>query len=339
MPRPGVEADSRLTLRPPPRLALIVPCFNEELLVESTCTTLLRHLDAFIAAGVCTAQSYMIFVDDGSVDGTWAKIEQCAAASPHRVRGLSLATNSGHQFALVAGIEAAALQSDASVSLDADLQDDPAVIADMIAAYRSGAEIVLGVRRTRHADTAFKRATASGYYRLLALLGVHTVEQHADFRLLSRSAMSNLAKFPEYHLFLRGFPSLLHNRISIVSYDRGARLAGTTKYPLLKMLALAWTGVTSFSVVPLRIISVAGGVVFLISVALFIYAIVGWLRDSVLPGWASITAPLYALGGMLMLSIGVVGEYVGKIYEEVKRRPRYIIDRQVGQESGVERKD
>jgi glycosyltransferase involved in cell wall biosynthesis len=326
-------------LRPPPRVALIVPCYNEEMLVDSTCTTLLLQLDELIAQDLCTQNSYVLFVDDGSSDATWAAVEKLAAAFPRKVRGISLATNSGHQFALIAGIDFAVARSDVSISLDADLQDDPAVIAEMIAAYRSGAEIVLGVRRTRKADTLFKRLSASGYYKLLRFLGVNTVAQHADFRLLSRSAMQNLRKFPEYHLFLRGFPKLLHNRIAIVPYDRAPRLAGNSKYPLLKMLGFAWTGVTSFSVVPLRIISFAGAAVFLISVVLFIYAIAGWLSGSVVPGWASITAPLYALGGMLMLSIGVVGEYVGKVYEEVKRRPRYLVDRVAGEGGALERED
>jgi hypothetical protein len=227
---------------------------------------------------------------------------------------------------LVAGLEYACERSDASVTLDADLQDDIRVLDDMIAAYRCGAELVLGVRRSRHSDGVLKRLTAAAYYRLLLQLGVQAVDQHADFRLMSRAAMRNLRRFPERQLFLRGLPRLLHNRIAVVKYDRKERKAGISKYPFVRMTALAWDGVTSFSILPLRLVGAIGAVVFVVSAALTVYALLGALSGNVVPGWASITVPLYLLGGLTMLSIGILGEYVGKLVNEVKGRPRYLID-------------
>jgi glycosyltransferase involved in cell wall biosynthesis len=309
-----------------PRLALVVPCYNEEGVLQTTIAELNRRLDALIADASCASDSYIVFVDDGSKDETWPIIAAAVAAAPARVVGVRLARNSGHQYALMAGLAYVTDRSDASISIDADLQDDLDVLQEMVARYRDGAELVLGIRRSRATDSWFKRTSAAAFYKLLGLLGVDIVEQHADFRLLSAAAMGNLRQFPEYHLFLRGFPNLLHNRVDYVHYDRHARTAGQSKYPIARMLALALDGITSFSVVPLRLISILGFLVFFVATLLVIFALVARGVGEALPGWASITVPLYAMGGMIMLSVGIVGEYVGKTYTEVKRRPRYLVD-------------
>jgi polyisoprenyl-phosphate glycosyltransferase len=313
-----------------PRLALVVPCFNEEVVLRTTIAELNRRLDTLIAASSCASDSYVTFVDDGSKDGTWPIIAAAVASAPNRVVGIRLARNAGHQYALMAGLAYVTDRSDASVSIDADLQDDLDVLEEMVSRYRDGAELVLGIRRSRETDTLFKRASASAFYKLLSFMGVDVIEQHADFRLLSSAAMRNLREFPEYHLFLRGFPNLLHHRVDYVHYDRHARAAGYSKYPIGQMLALAWNGITSFSIVPLRLISILGFLVFFVASALVVFALVARGVGEALPGWASITVPLYAIGGMIMLSVGIVGEYVGKTYTEVKRRPRYLVDQVEG---------
>jgi glycosyltransferase involved in cell wall biosynthesis len=228
-----------------PRLALVVPCYNEEGVLQTTIAELNRRLDALIADASCASDSYIVFVDDGSKDETWPIIAAAVAAAPARVVGVRLARKSGHQYALVAGLAYVTDRSDASISIDADLQDDLDVLQEMVARYRDGAELVLGIRRSRATDSWFKRTSAAAFYKLLGLLGVDIVEQHADFRLLSAAAMGNLRQFPEYHLFLRGFPNLLHNRVDYVHYDRHARTAGQSKYPIARMLALALDGITS----------------------------------------------------------------------------------------------
>lgn len=277
-------------------------------------------------AGLADPRSFAVFVDDGSHDATWALIEQAATANLACFRGVRLARNAGHQAALLAGLEYVRGRCDASVSLDADLQDDVSVIATMVRRFNDGAEMVLGVRNSRETDTWFKRTTANGFYRLMRLMGVALQENHADYRLLSARAMANLERFSEVNMFLRGIVPLLHGRIDLVHYARRSREAGTTKYPLAKMLALAWNGVTSFSTAPLRLIMYTGAVIFLVSLGLAVYAMWGALSGHSVPGWASIVVPLYVLGGMVMLSIGIVGEYLGKVFLEAKRRPRYFVD-------------
>jgi hypothetical protein len=232
---------------------------------------------------------------------------------------------------LLCGLDYVTDHCDAAISIDADLQDDLAAIPMMIWEYRKGAELVLGVRELREMDTWFKRTTALGFYKFMRLLGVDLVENHADFRLMSSRALRNLRHFPETNLFLRGLPPLLHRKVATVTYRRNKRLAGETKYPLPKMLALAWNGITSFTVVPLRMISAVGGLVFLASLFMIAYAVIGVLTDKVLPGWTSVVIPLYLLGGLIMLSIGVVGEYIGKMFLEAKRRPRFLVDTVVGE--------
>lgn len=308
------------------RLAIVVPCFNEEAVLKET----VRQLGEIIArldhAGKVTSDSGVYFVDDGSTDATWQII--CAAAGTDgRIHGYKLSRNQGHQSALLAGLSSA--PGDAVVTIDADLQDDVAVIENMVDLCVGGADIVSGVRRSRDTDTRFKRISAEGYYRLLGILGVQVTFNHADFRLMSRRAIDALQAFIEVNLFLRGIIPLLGFNCATVYYDRRDRFAGTTKYPLRKMVALAINGVTSFSVAPLRFIAALGLFISMGSVVMIGWALYGKLvRHSVLPGWASSIIPIYLLGGVQLFSFGVIGEYIGKIYLEVKRRPRFFIESQ-----------
>ena len=312
------------------KIAIVVPCHNEGEMLGISIPRLVSFVDDLIARHGCSPHSYIVLVDDGSRDDTWNLIASATERNPGRVRGLRLACNVGHQGALLSGLDYVSERCDAAISIDADLQDDLAAIYRMIQEFRKGSEIVLGVRVSREVDTWFKRNTALVYYKLMRLLGVDLVENHADFRLMSNDVLRNLRLFSETNLFLRGLPSLLSKNIAIVSYSRAERVAGETKYPLRKMLALAWNGVTSFSIAPLRLISAVGGGIFLLSLLMSAYAVFGMLTGKVLPGWTSIVLPLYLLGGILMLSIGVVGEYVGKVFLETKRRPRFLVDKIVG---------
>jgi polyisoprenyl-phosphate glycosyltransferase len=318
-------------------LAIVVPCFNESEILGLTIPSILRLLEALVRDSHCTEDSYVVLVDDGSKDDTWRLIEEAARSDSRRVRGVRLASNVGHQGALLCGLDDVTGRCDVAVSIDADLQDDLAAIPKMLSKYREGAELVLGVRETREVDTWFKRNTALYFYRLMRWIGVNLVENHADFRLMSDRALRNLQQFTEYNLFLRALPPFLHRNVATVSYARAERVAGETKYTLGKMLGLAWSGITSFSVAPLRLISAIGALVFLASLGLVAFAVLGVINHRTLPGWASVVIPLYLLGGLLMLSIGVVGEYVGKLFMEVKRRPRYLVDDRVG--AGEQTKD
>ena len=308
----------------PSRLSIVVPCFNEQAVLPETASRLSVVLDDLINSAKITADSQVIFVDDGSRDATWEVIRQ-QNARDSRLRGLRLSANRGHQTALMAGLFTA--EGEAIVSIDADLQDDVRAIAEMVDAYRGGADIVYGVRKSREADTTFKRSTAEWYYRLMARLGVKIIYNHADFRLMSRRAIEALKQYTEINLFLRGIVPLIGYRTATVYYVRAERFAGESKYPLRKMLAFALNGITSFTAFPLRLIAMLGIVVSAFSVAMIAWAL--WVKlftpDS-LPGWASSVIPIYLLGGIQLFSIGVVGEYISKIYTESKRRPRYFID-------------
>jgi glycosyltransferase involved in cell wall biosynthesis len=307
------------------RLSVVIPCYNEEAVLADSVREVRHALDALESTGKVSAGSRIWLVDDGSRDGTWALIEALSAADP-LVVGMKLSRNRGHQHALLAGLLSA--DGDAVISMDADLQDDLGVLEEMVDAWLAGHEIVYGVRRDRTEDTLFKRWTARRYYGLLRLLGVDVVPDHAEFRLMGRKALAALAEYPEANLFLRGLIPQLGFRSAQVLYDRRLRLAGETKYPLRRMVGLGIDGITSFSAVPLRLIAATGAILFVLSslVALWVIAI-RMFTDRAVPGWASITLPIYALGGVQLLSLGVVGEYVAKIYLEVKRRPRYIIER------------
>lgn len=308
----------------PKRLSIVVPCYNEEEVLPETRKRLCELLDGMTARGKISADSQIVFVDDGCRDRTWELIRQYHSEDP-RVRGLKLSANRGHQTALLAGLYAA--EGDAVASIDADLQDDISAIEAMVDAFNNGTDVAYGVRRERTTDTVFKRTTAIWYYRLLAKLGVNIVQNHADFRLLSRRALEALKSYHEVNLFLRGIVPLLGFRTTRVYYDRAERFAGESKYPLRKMLSLAFNGITSFSAAPLRFIALLGILVSLLSGGMICWVL--WVKlftDAGVPGWASSVIPIYLLGGLQLLSIGVLGEYVTKIYFETKRRPKYFID-------------
>lgn len=308
----------------PINLSIVVPCFNEAEVLPETLRRLEDLLGRLGAAGRTSPASRIYFVDDGSRDATWALI--CEAVDAGRpVVGLKLSRNRGHQTALIAGLDAS--DGDAVVSIDADLQDDILAIESMLAKYEHGADIVYGVRRSRDGDSLFKRSSAHGFYRLLGLLGVDTVPDHADFRLMSRRAVAALSEYREVNLYLRGMVPLLGFRSDTVLYDRQERFAGQSKYPLRRMIGLAVNAVTSFSIMPLRLISALGLLVSLATIVLGLWIMFAALTHAQLvPGWASTVLPIYFLGGVQLISIGIIGEYIGKLYLEAKRRPRYFID-------------
>ncbi len=307
-------------------IAIVAPCYNEAEVLPLSIPKLISLIQDMVTNHNCSVKSYVVLVDDGSKDTTWNLISEAAAKFPNIIQGVKLARNAGHQNALMAGLNYVTGNCDAAISIDVDLQDDLTALPRMIEEYRKGAEIVLGVKESRTADPILKTFLATTFYKVMKLMGVNLVKNHADCRLMSASALENLAKFPESVLFLRGLQSLIHSKISTVSYTLGHRLAGESKYPLKKMLSLAINGITSFSTAPLRMIFWTGATVFIVSLLLAFYAIAQAINGHTVPGWASVTVPLYLLGGMIMLSIGVVGEYVGKIFMEVKHRPRFLID-------------
>lgn len=314
------------------KLDIVVPCYNETDVLPETCRRLLGLLDSLQASGSIAPGSRLLFVDDGSTDGTWSLIGDLARGDP-RVAGVKLSRNRGHQIALLAGLLAAT--GDAVISIDADLQDDPAVIPDMLGHFRAGRQVVYGVRRRRAGDSLFKRTTAGLYYRLMRLLGVELVEQHADFRLLGRRALDALRGYGESNLFLRGLVPQLGFPSATVTFDRQVRQAGTSKYPLRRMLSLGLDGVTSFSAAPLRAAAALGALAFLASLALSGWVL--WIRfstDDAVPGWASTVIPVYFLGGLQLLCMGVLGEYLMRVFLEVKHRPRYVIEETVGLGAG-----
>ncbi len=310
---------------PLPRLAVVVPCFDEEEALPQTAERLTALLERLRKAGRIAADSSIVFVDDGSRDGTWQLIEILSRVDA-RIGGIKLSRNRGHQNALLAGLFTA--DGDVLVSVDADLQDDIEIIEEMLKQHARGMHVVYGVRDDRSSDGFFKRASALGFYRMIRALGVESVHNHADFRLLSRRAVEALKDFREVNLFLRGIVPLIGFKSAMVYYTRSERVAGVSKYPLRKMLALALDAVTSFSVVPLRMISALGFLVFLFSAGMGAWTLgVKLFTDRAVPGWTSTLLPIYLLGGIQILCIGVLGEYLGKVYQETKRRPRYIIEK------------
>jgi glycosyltransferase involved in cell wall biosynthesis len=312
-----------------PAVSFVVPCHNEELVVPDTARALLDLIGQQFDIGRCGPESLVLFVDDGSSDSTWALIEQLAQSHPGRIAGLRLSRNVGHQHALLAGLSLA--PGDVLISLDADLQDDLAVIPQMLDYYQQGNDIVYGVRGQRPSDTRLKRMTAAAFYRLMRRLGVDVIDNHADYRLMSRRAVEILRQYDEVNLFLRGIVRLIGLRSTQVLYDRRERTAGETKYSLSRMTGLAIDGITSFSAVPLRVISILGLLTSMFALGVSIWVLVVALTNpSAVPGWASTVLPVTFIGGVQILSIGVLGEYIGKIYMETKRRPRFIVDRVVG---------
>lgn len=315
-------------VRPPPIVSLILPCYNEQEVLPETTRRLVQLLAEWKAAGILAPDSAIYYVDDGSRDRTWQMIGEYARAHTD-ICGIKLSRNRGHQNALLCGLMTA--PGEVLISLDADLQDDLEAIPRMVAAYREGSEIVFGVRSARTKDTFLKRFTAESYYKLLAFLGVQIVYNHADYRLMSRRALETLREYDETHLFLRGLVLQLGYKTSVVEFERAERFAGDSKYPLGKMLALAWQGITSFTAYPLRLITSAGAIVSVGSLALAAWALfVRIFTKDALPGWASVVIPTYFLGGIQLLSLGVIGEYLAKVYEASKQRPRFHVDRVVG---------
>lgn len=307
------------------RLALVVPCYNEEAVMKISSEALRGVLQDLIEKQKIAADSFVLFVDDGSKDKTWELIEE-----EHRlhsnVKGLKLAGNVGHQFALTAGLITAKDHSDVTVSIDADLQDDVNVIEEMIDKFHAGNDFVYGVRNDRSSDSFFKRFTAQGFYKMMAVMGVKTVYNHADFRLMSKRALEQFAKYRESNLFLRGMMPLIGYQTDCVYYERKERVAGESKYPLKKMLALAFNGISSFSVKPISLITALGVIIICMCFLAAVYALWSYFTGHVTAGWTSLILSIWFLGGVQLVSIGLIGQYIGKIYIEVKQRPRYNIE-------------
>lgn len=318
------------------KLAIVVPCYNEEEVLHIASDALREVLDDLISKGKVAPDSFILFVNDGSKDRTWELIEEEHKLHPVQVNGVKLAGNVGHQFALTAGLITAKDMSDVTISIDADLQDDVSVIEEMIDKYHAGIDIVYGVRKERKTDTFFKRTTAQGFYKVMDKMGVKTVYNHADFRLMSKRAVEEFSKYHETNLFLRGIMPLIGFQTDCVYYDRKERVAGESKYPLKKMLALAFNGISSFSVKPISMILGLGFAIVVISILAAIYAFISYFTGKVVPGWTSLILSIWFLGGLQLLAIGLVGQYIGKIYIEVKHRPRYTIEKVLTEENSKE---
>lgn len=308
------------------RLSIIVPCYYEEAVLPETTKRLLKLLEELINDNVISSDSYILYVNDGSQDRTWALIEEYHSLYKH-IKGVNLAGNVGHQNALIAGLSVALDSCDIAITIDADLQDDVNAIRDMVKKYDEGSDIVYGVRASRKTDTWFKRATAQGFYRIMKFLGVKSVYNHADYRLMSKRAVQHLLSFRERNIFLRGLVPLIGYKTDCVYYDRAERFAGESKYPLRKMLTFAFDGITSFSVVPVHMVLIMGLLFLLVAFSILIW--VGYLiiTGGTIRGWASLMLSIWFCSGCLLVGMGIVGEYIGKIYIEVKDRPRYNIEK------------
>lgn len=318
------------------RLAIVVPCYNEEEVLKLASEALRGVLEDLVQKEKIAPDSFIMFVNDGSRDRTWDLIEEEHAAYPVRVSGVKLAGNVGHQFALTAGLLTAKDMSDVIISIDADLQDDVNVIEEMIDKFHAGNDIVYGVRKERKTDTFFKRTTAQAFYKLMDLMGVKTVYNHADFRLMSKRAVEEFSKYGETNLFLRGMMPLIGYQTDCVYYDRKERAAGESKYPLKKMLALAFNGISSFSVKPISLILGMGLFIIFMCVLAAVYALISYFTGHVVAGWTSLILSIWFLGGLQLLAIGMVGQYIGKVYIEVKHRPRYNIEKVLVEEEKTE---
>lgn len=306
-----------------PVLSIVVPCYNEQEVFTLCLNELSSRMNEMIDKGKIDSKSNIVFVDDGSKDNTWVLIEE-ASTSNHLVKGVRLSRNKGHQTALMAGLSSCN-GSDITVSIDADLQDDTSVIEKMVDSYHAGHDIVYGVRNDRTSDSLFKKITAEAFYKVMTKLGVSQVENHADFRLLSRRALDSLLQYKEQNLYIRGLIPLIGYPSDKVYYSRHERAAGESKYPLRKMLALALEGITSFSVTPLRIVTALGFMISMLSSVGVIYTLVQYFLGHTVSGWASVILAVLFIGGVQMLCLGVIGEYIGKIYMESKKRPKFFI--------------
>jgi polyisoprenyl-phosphate glycosyltransferase len=313
----------------PPVLCIVAPCFNEQEVLPETASRLDAVLNGLIEEKLVSADSSLLFVDDGSRDDTWAIIERLHTFHP-AVTGLKLARNAGHQAALLAGLMHAKERADCVISIDADLQDDVSAVREFVLRFREGHDVVYGVRRSRTTDTWFKRSTALGFYKLMRRMGVNLKQDHADYRLMSRRALEQLARFQEVNLFLRGMVPLVGFPSTDVYYDRQERFAGESKYPLRKMLAFAVDGITSLSVTPIRLVTLAGFLAFGLSVVAGLGAVLDKLLGNTVTGWASLMVSIWFIGGAQLLALGIIGEYIGKIYREVKRRPLFVVEKELG---------
>lgn len=306
------------------KLYIVIPCYNEEEVLTETTRRLTAKLDTMIEKQLVSPDSRILYVNDGSKDGTWELIQRLYQENPY-VTGLNLSRNRGHQNALLAGLMTAKEDADIVISMDADLQDDVDAVDRFLEEYKKGADIVYGVRSSRKKDSFFKKHTALLFYKLMEHMGVEIVYNHADYRLMSKRALEGLAQFKEVNLFLRGIVPMIGYKTATVEYERDKRFAGESKYPLKKMLAFAIDGITSCSVKPIRLITVIGMLISVVSAFLLIYVVVGYFLGNTVEGWATLMVLMCFFGGFQIMSIGVVGEYVGKIYLETKERPRYII--------------
>ena len=310
------------------KLAIVVPCYNEQEVLEETTRRMTVLIEGMLADGRIS-EGYVYYVDDGSKDATWQLIEGLQDKNQY-VHGVKLAHNSGHQNAVWAGLEYVADKCDAAVSIDADLQDDVNAIAEMVDKFNiEQCEVVYGVRKERKTDTFFKRTTALAFYKLMLGMGVDVVYNHADFRLMSRRVIEALMQYPERNMFLRGMVPMIGFKSDSVYYDRAERFAGESKYPLSKMLNFAVDGITSFSVKPLRLITSIGLIMMVLAFCAGVYALVAYFCGKAIQGWTSMLLSIWFLGGVQLLCVGVLGEYIGKIYKEVKRRPRYFVEKTV----------
>lgn len=313
-----------------PVLYIVVPCYNEEEVLPESAKQFYLAISDMMKKQLISTESKILFVNDGSRDKTWELIENFSKNSPV-FSGISLAKNRGHQNALLAGLDTARKHADIVVSIDADLQDDINAIYEMVEKYTNDhCDVVFGVRSERKTDTFFKRTTAQGFYKLMQWMGVDVIYNHADYRLMSRRALDSLMKYKEVNLFLRGIVSDLGYKTDVVYYKRNERFAGESKYPLKKMLAFAFQGISSFSISPIRLITATGFIVSAASILAVLYALISLIFGQVMPGWTSLLISIWFLGGVQLLSIGLIGEYIGKIYLETKARPPYIIEKEAG---------
>ena len=317
-------------------LYVVVPCYNEEEVLEETTRQLKEKMESLIKDKKISKESRVMYVNDGSKDNTWKMIEEISEKEK-LFTGISLSRNRGHQNALLGGLMTAKNYADIVISMDADLQDDINAIDEMIDKYYEGADIVYGVRSARKTDTWFKKTTAEGFYKFMKMMGADIVYNHADYRLASKRVLDELEKFNEVNLFLRGMFPLIGYKTEIVYYERNERFAGESKYPLKKMLNFAWDGITSFSVKPLRLICTMGFIILFISLIIMIYSLIRKLTGNTVDGWTFITISIWLIGGIQMISTGIIGEYIGKVYNETKRRPRYIISRNLNEEKKNEK--
>ena len=307
------------------KLYIAVPCYNEEEVLPDSAEKLRRKLNSMMDGGLITADSRIVFIDDGSKDKTWQIISKLHSGDSI-FSGIKLSGNRGHQNALMCGLMTLRDEADAVISIDADLQDDIEVFDEMVKKCEEGCDVIYGVRSKRKTDTFFKRFTAEGYYKVLNKMGAKVIFNHADFRLMSRRALQAFSQFRETNLFLRGIVPMVGYKSDIVTYERSERLAGESKYPLKKMLALAWEGITSLSTKPIKLITRLGVIIFIISMIMLIYTLIRYFLGATNTGWASLMVSIWAIGGLQMMAIGIIGEYIGKIYLEAKRRPRFIVE-------------